>query len=334
VTAAVLLLSAAHAFAPGTIPTVERSSARLFALGGLARKMKEKEIAGLKENAGGLLKLRGTKAATKAVETVLRKMPGAVSLIAEYRRKGQTMGSVEISPPTFVSREFRMSRAEVVSVLMDKTTGGCTVEDAEDIIREQALATGDFPGPAPLMWHDVIIDEVQLAQAASVGAAAVLLSLSVLGDDLPGMLTAAAEYGLESVVGVRSAEELAQFSAAAAAGGAMGGVGMVALMGFSVDDAIKLLPACPEKLVKIVFLPVYDDKQLIEAEDAWRLRDAGCTAIWASEVLFKFGVADGERCASVIRAIKSKGSVKYGRASGAYNGKGEGAKEYLGFLAM
>ena len=30
---------------------------------------------------------------------------------------------------------------------------------------------------------------------------------------------------------------------------------------------------------------VNDDKQLIEAEDSWRLRDAGYNAIWASEVL-------------------------------------------------
>ena len=34
------------------------------------------------------------------------------------------------------------------------------------------------------------------------------------------------------------------------------------------------------------------------------MRDAGCNTIYASEVLFKFGVSDGEGAQSVIRAIK------------------------------
>ena len=64
------------------------------------------------------------------------------------------------------------------------------------------------------------------------------------------------------------------------------------------------------------------------------MRDAGCNSIFASEVLFKFGMADGEHTMSIIKAIKSKGSVKYARASGAFTGKGEGAKEYLGTIEM
>ena len=50
------------------------------------------------------------------------------------------------------------------------------------------------------------------------------------------------------------------------------------------------------------------------------------------QVLFKFGMGEGEHTMSVIKAIKSKGSVKYARASGAFNGKGEGAKEFLGTI--
>ena len=71
-----------------------------------------------------------------------------------------------------------------------------------------------------------------------------------------------------------------------------------------------------------------------QAEDAWRLRDAGCNSVWASEVLFKFGMNDGEHAMSVIRAMKSKGSVKYARASGAYVGRGEGAKEFLATIEV
>ena len=58
-------------------------------------------------------------------------------------------------------------------------------------------------------------------------------------------------------------------------------------------------------------------------------------------MLYKFGVFSGtlfaaspDTITSVIKAMKSKASVKYARASGAFSGKGEGAKEYLGDIMM
>jgi len=176
----------------------------------------------------------------------------------------------------------------------------------------------------------LVIDEVQLALAANSGCKGVILSAGALGDSLGEMMTAAAEYGLEVVVEVKSAAEVEEFASNPLAAKAP----MVALSGVNVEDAIPLMPLLPSNAIKIYFIPVYDDKQLIEAEDAWRLRDAGCQSIWASEVLFKFSSDDGEHATSVIMAIKSKGSVKYARASGAYIGKGEGAKEFLGTINM
>ena len=116
----------------------------------------------------------------------------------------------------------------------------------------------------------------------------------------------------------------------------------------------------------------YDDQALVEAEDAWRVRDAGYGGVWASSVLFKFGGFTGmhfkvsnDNANSVVMALKAKGSTKcvvddhrvrraraladttlrparppslpprrYGRASGRFTGKGEGAREYLGDLLM
>ena len=63
--------------------------------------------------------------------------------------------------------------------------------------------------------------------------------------------------------------------------------------------------------------------------------------MWASSVLFKFGGFTGmhfkvsnDNANSVVMALKAKGSTKYGRASGRFTGKGEGAREYLGDLLM
>lgn len=309
-----------------------RLGVRLHAFAGLARKMKEKEIAGLREASAELLESRASGAtATDEIATLLRKkVPGSLSLIAEYRRKGQNLGSFEQLPPKIISHDFRDAGAEVVAVLLDSATGGCTIADAEEIIAEQNSARGDFPGPSPLIVHDMIIDEVQLAQAAAIGAKGVLLSAAVLGErDLGSMLKAATEYGLEAIVEVKNQQEIAL---AKSLDFGIRASDIMAISGVSVDTAIELLPQLPEKAVKVVFIPSYNDKQLIEAEDAWRLRDYGCNCVWASEVLFKFGYQDGEHCYSVIKAIKSKGSVKYARASGAYNGMGEGAKEFLGTI--
>ena len=214
-----------------------------------------------------------------------------------------------------------------MSVLLDGPSGGCSPADVTGFLKEQALAQGDFPGPLPVIVHDTVIDEVQVAQAAALGAAGVVLGADILGEDLGSMVKAVEEYGMEPVVKCRSVPELE-------AAGALG-VKLVAVAGVSVDECFELLPSFPKDCTKIAFVPCYNDKQLIEAEDTWRMRDAGFNVMWASEVLWKLGVdSDSDNAHSIIRAICSKGSVKYARASGAFLGKGEGAKEFLGTIEM
>ena len=88
-----------------------------------------------------------------------------------------------------------------------------------------------------------------------------------------------------------------------------------------------------EDLVLIARVDARDDQGLEEAEEAWDLRDAGYDAVWVSDVLYKFGSFSGNLFASspdtitsVVKAMKSKASTKFARASGAFSGKGEGAK--------
>lgn len=53
----------------------------------------------------------------------------------------------------------------------------------------------------------------------------------------------------------------------------------------------------------------------------------------AIQVLYKGGMMQAETAEAIIKAIRAKASVKYGRARG-MSGQGEGAKEYLGYLAQ
>lgn len=52
-------------------------------------------------------------------------------------------------------------------------------------------------GPLPLVWNDIIVDEVQIAQASVARADGVTLLLGVLGGERAAALAAAAAtYGL------------------------------------------------------------------------------------------------------------------------------------------
>ena len=119
---------------------------------------------------------------------------------------------------------------------MDPVQGNCTLADFAALRDEQATARGDFPGPCPLVWNDVVVDEVQIAQASVSGAHAVTLSLGVLGPErLAALREAAAAYGLAVVTQLASGDEI---DAAVAAGLDEFAV----LVGVDADEAIALRP--------------------------------------------------------------------------------------------
>ncbi|KAJ1449303.1 hypothetical protein M885DRAFT_449292 [Pelagophyceae sp. CCMP2097] len=270
----------------------------------------------------------------------MRKPRGTLTILAEYHRKvpaalrANGVEEYEIPEITFVSSEVRNSGASVLALNMDKQSGGATLDDFAVALKEQQTAKGNFPGPLPLVWADVVVDEVQLAQAYVAGAHGVTLTLDALGAERCKKLRDDAEqlYGLESVVVVAPALDgdlegmiktaLEEINAT-----------MLMVAGVDADLAIAAKAWIPKTVTAIARINARGGKGLDEAEDAWRLRDAGYDAVWVSDVLYKFGGAP-DSITSVIKAMKSKASVKYARASGAFSGRGEGSKEYLGDILM
>lgn len=51
------------------------------------------------------------------------------------------------------------------------------------------------------------------------------------------------------------------------------------------------------------------------------------------QVLYKAGQMQAESAEAIIKAIRAKSSIQYHRPTG-MSGKGEGAREYLGYLAQ
>lgn len=70
-----------------------------------------------------------------------------------------------------------------------------------DTAREQQSASGNFPGPAPVVARAAFVHPLQLARAARDGAAAVILPLDLAGADTTRELLACAHcLGLDTMV--------------------------------------------------------------------------------------------------------------------------------------
>mmetsp|Transcript_35795 Transcript_35795/g.47252 ORF Transcript_35795/g.47252 Transcript_35795/m.47252 type:complete len:353 (-) Transcript_35795:393-1451(-) len=263
--------------------------------------------------------------ASTLIRDALKKPNGTLSLVAEYRRKLKSGFIQEMLEPYFLSRVYRMAGAKTAAVYIDENVGGATLEDLKEIVDEQASCKGEYPGPMPVVAHDLIISEYQLAEIAATGADGVTLSLPMNGAERTAELKLAAEkLGLETIAQVTNAEEIGQ---AADMGFTM--IGIKA----NTETLHELYKHIPEGTLSIAFLDRYSDEGLSEIEDAWSLRAIGYNTVWVGDIIYKGGMEHHESTKAIIKAFLAKTSVNFGRATGK-SGKGEGAKEYLGTLLM
>jgi len=350
---ALLLSAPINAFTPipsnRAIKTSSVTSTSLNAIGVLARKAKENEVrqyceAGIEESV--MEKVKEMKASLESLPSVaesdeagpgpiqkgLTKRKGTISIIAEYKKNFivETGFAMDMFSPEVMSPTFREFGSGGIAVLADKRMGGCDYEDIVSIVKEQENARGEMPGPVPVICSDIIVDEVQIARSAAVGAQAVFLSYGVIGEQAEFFVKCARAVGLESIVGVANKEE-AQFAVDA-------GARMISVTGVDdVDDKVAAIADLniPEgaQVLTIANILANDNKALEEVEEAWICRDKGFNAVWVSDCLYKSGNDPAEHAGAIIRGMAAKSSVKWASAK-AMGGKGEGAREYLGDILM
>lgn len=311
-----------------------------MALAGLAKKMRLQQIETLKQEVQAdashpvakKMAEAGSLSAGTDLYDALKKVKGTVSVMAEYRRKSPASGFLQEVPPAEVlSTIFRTNGASGVSVMMDPSIGGCDADDFDGVVAEQKTAEGDYPGPLPVLFHDLIVDETQVALAASQGASAVTVSWGVNGAARAAELgDYAASLGLETVYQVDNTDALREVVSS-------GKASIVALMGASEEDGIAAASILPEDRsvigIATVDVPGKAGEDLEEVAAAWKLRDAGWSCIWVSDILYRAGAAPHEDARAIIKAVKAKTSAVFGTPKG-MSGQGEGAKEYLGYLEM
>lgn len=348
------------------------SSTSLFAVSSLVRKAKEAELRkNLKENGipdEVMESYKVIQAALKNEESTppsemgplqdkLTRRKGTITVIAEYKRKiadgangyinvnGGTDSEVNddvrdkkknlaANEPNLLSGEFREFGAAGIAVLADERMGGCNYNDLATFVQEQRRASNQVPGPVPIINSDVIIDEVQIAQTAAIGASAVVLDWELLAgeDETVKLAKAARAVGLEVIVAVRSKEE------AQTAIDAVGGSFMISVVGkpgaeekVEVVDGLTIAEGVT--ITTIANILHRSDQGLAEVEECWMCRDKGFNSAWISDALYKAGNSNVEHPGAIISSMAAKSSVRWASPV-AKSGRGEGAKEYLGDILM
>jgi indole-3-glycerol phosphate synthase len=125
-----------------------------------------------------------------------------LNIIAEFKRRSPSAGTIRNDlSATDVATCYERGGACAISVLTDEENFGGSILDLAAI-----RAITDLP----LLRKDFIIDEIQIYEAAAVGADAVLLIVAALDDAALTTLRATAEneLGLDAVVEVHTSEEL------------------------------------------------------------------------------------------------------------------------------
>lgn len=152
------------------------------------------EIILRKEESLSKLKIKSLKA------QILSKSAGAV--IAEIKRASPSRGKIaEIIDPVARAKEYVAAGAVAISVLTDEGFMG-TIEDL------RAVATALEDTSAAILCKDFFINPMQIANAAEAGANAILIMISVLGNEANRLIKIAHEFGLETLVEVHTLEEL------------------------------------------------------------------------------------------------------------------------------
>lgn len=207
----------------------------------------------------------------RSLKASILQKKGAV--IAEIKRRSPSKGKMaEISDPVRLAREYARGGAAAISVLTDTDFAGS--------ILDVRLLIESFPERPPLLRKDFMIDPIQLQESVRIGADAVLLIVSVVGERLKEMLDCCKVLGLEALVEIHDEHEL---RAALDAGAEIIGINHRNLKTFAVDLELgkKFLPIIPKGIVTVA------ESGIQHPEEAKRYFEMGFDAVLVGEALVK-----------------------------------------------
>ena len=197
--------------------------------------------------------------------------PGPIRLIAEIKRSSPSRGTLVADlDAAALGRAYRRGGAAALSVLTEPDFFAGSAKD----LRDAAAASG-----LPVLRKDFLLEPVQIAESADLGADAVLLIVRILpGASLVEMIAAARRAGLDALVEVH---DLAELDRALVAGADLIGVNRRDLRTFAVDAdrPFALADRLPAEVVRVA------ESGVRSAADVGRLASAGYHAVLVGEHL-------------------------------------------------
>jgi indole-3-glycerol phosphate synthase len=194
-----------------------------------------------------------------------------VSVIAEVKRRSPGAGDIRPElDAAELARAYADAGASAVSVLTDGVYFGGSLEDLAAVREAVTL---------PVLRKDFTLDPVQVYEARSAGADAVLLIVRILDDEtLRELLDLAGELGLAALVEVHDAPELDR---ALEAGARLLGINNRDLVTFRSDLAVTedLAAAVPDEAT------VVSESGIRSPEDVARVGRAGADAVLVGEAI-------------------------------------------------
>jgi hypothetical protein len=252
---------------------------------------------------------------------------GCVSVLAEYNKKNKNTGFIiGMPPPEIMGGILRDSGARGIVVSMDKRSGGTSLEEFRKFTVEQSRATKLMPKPIPIIWHDFIVDNVQIATAAAYGAAAITLHFAFT-DNMAGAVQYARDNGVVPIVCVESINE--------AEAALDAGANVICLEKMTEDELVEARLALPSSAkspdLKIIarLRPEGSFTAYAEIDQAWRMRDNDFHGVWPSpDAVYATGISD---IYPTVLAMRAKTARKFmSPRQFLMDRKKEGAEEFLG----
>jgi len=208
----------------------------------------------------------------------------SVGVIAEVKRRSPSKGAIR--PGISTQRQvaaYEAGGASALSILTEPERFGGS---AQDLVAARAGSS------LPLLRKDFLVSEVQLAEARALGASAVLLIARALAPGrLRDLASAAASFGLETLVEVRDESELADALSVRAT---MIGVNNRDLETLDID------PATSERLIPLIPLDriAVAESGIQSRADVERFAECGADA-----VLVGSAISGSDDPTSAVRAL-------------------------------
>ena len=245
-----------------------------------------RDAASVVEEACSLAAREGMAGRRPFVEAILAG-PAArgMAVISEIKRRSPSKGDLDPTlDPASVAMEYEAGGASCLSVLTDEEFFGGSRHD---------LVAARAAGNLPVLRKDFTVGPLDVCDARTMGADAVLLIVAALDDfELATLLALARDLGLAPLVEVHDEAELDR---ALAVGADLIGVNQRDLRTFEVDRerALRMGERMPEGVVAVA------ESGIRDAADVERLASVGYVAVLVGETL----VRSSDRASAVDRLL-------------------------------